>query len=381
MIPMSKWLAQNRSVEKMTWAPGLPEFIRGKLAVDGGWVEKDSATTLNTYRPPNPELGDATRATRWVEHWHKLYPDDAEHIIAWLACRVQRPEVKINHALVIGGAPKIGKDTLLEAVVWTLGEWNVRNVKLNQLVAKHNSFLQTLILRVNEARDVGEHGIIDRFRLHDHVKDMLAAPPNTLPVNEKYIPEFNIMNCLGVVITTNHRDAIYLPDDDRRHFVAFSECRSDEFPTEFWTAFWHWYEHENGFQHVAAYLSQYDLTGFNPKADPPKTEAFWAMVTADYGDEESELADAIDRLGWPNALTMDQLIAEAPALESLRAPKARRMTRRRLSWCGYVPVSNVDAKDRLWKVGDRRQIIYTRHILNIRQRQDAARVLVSGISG
>jgi hypothetical protein len=44
-----------------------------------------------------------------VKHWRAIYPDDADHIISWLAWRVQRPEVKINHALVLGGAPKIGK--------------------------------------------------------------------------------------------------------------------------------------------------------------------------------------------------------------------------------------------------------------------------------
>src|SRR5262249_58786264 len=26
-IPMSVWLAKNRSVEKLVWAPGIPEFI------------------------------------------------------------------------------------------------------------------------------------------------------------------------------------------------------------------------------------------------------------------------------------------------------------------------------------------------------------------
>jgi hypothetical protein len=63
MLAASEWLAKNRSVEAMTWAPGEPEFIRGKLAVDGGWVDKDSATSLNMYRPPpDLELGDAAQA-------------------------------------------------------------------------------------------------------------------------------------------------------------------------------------------------------------------------------------------------------------------------------------------------------------------------------
>src|SRR6516162_2466404 len=60
LIPASEWLEKNQSVEAMTWAPGEPEFVRDRLAVDGGWVPKPGATTLNTYRPPTLDLGDAT---------------------------------------------------------------------------------------------------------------------------------------------------------------------------------------------------------------------------------------------------------------------------------------------------------------------------------
>src|SRR5262249_31028700 len=159
---------------------------------------------LNYYRPPPKiELGDAAQATRWVEHWHALYPNDAEHIIAWLACRVQRPGVKINHALVLGGAPKIGKDTLLEGVAHTVGEWNFQTIKLNHLVSKNNGFLKSLIARLSEARDVSDQGTVNRYQLNDHVKEMLAAPPNTLRVNEKYINEYYVLNRAGTTDITD----------------------------------------------------------------------------------------------------------------------------------------------------------------------------------
>jgi hypothetical protein len=381
MLAASEWLAKNRSVEAMTWAPGEPEFIHGKLAVDGGWVEKDSATSLNLYRPPpDLELGDPTRATRWVEHWRAIYPDDADHIIAWLACRVQHPKEKINHALVLGGAPKIGKDTLLEAVVRTLGEWNFQNIKLSHLAGKNNSFLKALIVRLNEARDVGEQGTVDRYRLYDHMKDLLAAPPNTIRVNEKYINEYFILNRSAMVITTNYRDALYLPPDDRRHYVAFSERRGEEFPAVFWNKFWAWYE-DGGFAHVAALLYQHDLSGFDPKAEPPKTDAFRYMVSADLTSEYSDIADAIDRLKdadgqRPDALTIAELIAVAPELEWLRAVKMRRVMRRRLEDNGYAIVINPDAKtDNMWAIDGKRQAIYARAALDQTQRLIAARKL------
>ena len=64
------------------------------------------------------------KAEPWIDHVRKVFPDDADHIIRWLAHRVQRPQEKINHALVLGGAQGIGKDTLLEPVKHAVGPWN-----------------------------------------------------------------------------------------------------------------------------------------------------------------------------------------------------------------------------------------------------------------
>src|SRR5262249_56718687 len=38
MIPASKWLEQNQSVEQMTGAPGLPKRTEGRLGGGGGGV-------------------------------------------------------------------------------------------------------------------------------------------------------------------------------------------------------------------------------------------------------------------------------------------------------------------------------------------------------
>jgi len=365
-------LAKERSIESFTWDPGMPEFIPGYVVVDGGYIAKPGATTYNFYRPPpNIKLGDPAQATRWVEHWHAIYPNDADYCIDWLSCRVQRPGVKINHALVLGGAPKIGKDTLLEAIVYTLGPWNVKNIKLNHLVSRNNEFLKALIVRLSEARDVGEHGAADLYRLNDHMKDMLATPPDTIRVNEKYINEYYILNRAGMIITTNYRDALKLPAGDRRHYVTFSERRSEEFSAEYWNEFWTWYE-AGGFAHVAALLYQRDLSGFDPKAEPPKTPAFRYMVTASRGAGYNELADAIDALGNPQALTINELMVKAPGLEWLRDVPKRGALTHRITDCNYVAIDNPTAKDGLWKINDRRQTVYVHLDVPPDQRIDAA---------
>jgi hypothetical protein len=120
-VPASAWLAKHAPVEQMTWAPGLPQLVRDKLISDGGWIERKGVTVLNLYRPPTIELGDATKARPWLAHARKIYPDEASHIIKFLAHRVQRPHEKINHGLVLGGLQGIGKDTMLEPVKHAVG--------------------------------------------------------------------------------------------------------------------------------------------------------------------------------------------------------------------------------------------------------------------
>jgi hypothetical protein len=103
-IKASAWLDANQAVEQMTWCPGLPMLIEDKLVVAGtGWIDRNGVRVFNLYRPPTLPRGDASQAGPWIEHVYKVYPDDAEHIILWLAHRVQRPGEKINHALVLGG--------------------------------------------------------------------------------------------------------------------------------------------------------------------------------------------------------------------------------------------------------------------------------------
>ena len=114
-----------------------------------------------------------------------------------------------------------------------------------------------------------------------------------------------------VIITTNHKaDGIYLPADDRRHFVAWSDLTKEDFPPDYWKTLWDWYE-RGGYGHVATYLAELDISAFNPKAPPPKTNAFWDIVDASRAPEEAELADAIDQLGNPEATTLTKISSAA----------------------------------------------------------------------
>ena len=163
--------------------------------------------------------------------------------------------------------------------------------------------------RVSEAHDLGE---FNRFALYERLKAYTAAPPDGLRIDEKNLREYTIPNCCGVVITSNHQDALFLPADDRRHYVAWSELTKDSFVVDYWRPLWGWYD-AGGLGHVAAYLAELDLAKFDPKAPPPKTPAFWQIVSTGSAPEDAELADLLDKLGNPDAVTLAQLRAKADA--------------------------------------------------------------------
>jgi hypothetical protein len=201
MIKTSTWLDIHRPIHQMTWAPGLPLLIKDRVVADGGWIEKPGAVCLNLYRPPTLK-GKRGKVKPWLDHIRRIYPDDHNHIVKFLAQRVQRPSDKINHALVLGGLQGIGKDTLLEPVKHAVGPWNFAEVSPAQMMGRFNGFLKSVGLRVSEARDLGES---NRFAAYDHSKTYTAAPPDTLRVDEKNLREHAVFNCCGVIITTNYK--------------------------------------------------------------------------------------------------------------------------------------------------------------------------------
>jgi hypothetical protein len=366
-ITPCNWLDMNRSVEQMTWAPGMPLIIEDHIIAEGGWVPHKNWKTANLYRPPTLKLGNASKAGLWVDHAHKVYPSDADHIIRWFAQRVQKPQIKINHGLMLGGVPGIGKDSLLEPVKQAVGHWNFTEASPKVMMGRFNSFVKSVILRVSEICDLGD---VDRYTFYEHLKVYAAAPPDVLRCDEKNLREHSVPNCTGVIITTNHKtDGLYLPADDRRHYVAWSDLTRDDFPTVYFDELYSWYE-GGGNGHVAAYLTELDITGFNPKAPPTKTEAFWAIVDANRAPEDAELADVLDDLGNPNVVTLKQIAsrAEIEFAVWIKDRKNRRVIPHRLEQCGYVRVRNEAADDGYWKIHGARQAVYAKSTLSPQER-------------
>jgi len=107
--------------------------------------------------------------------------------------------------------------------------------------------------------------------------------------------------------------------------------------------------------------------------------AFWDIVAANNAPEDAQLADVLDAVGNPDAVTLPQLIAKASgeAAEWLMDRRNRRAVPHRMERCGYTAVRNPLAADGLWKLQGKRQTVYVKAEFAIEKQIAAARRLLA----
>jgi hypothetical protein len=257
---------------------------------------RDGIVYGNRWRDARP-VPVAGNIQPWIAHLERMIPDkrEREHVLNVMAFKVQHPNRKINHAVLHGGNPGSGKDTLWAPFFWAIGGPSLKNVSLvrnEEITSQWGYALETEVLVVNELR---QSEAKDRRALENTLKPLIAAPPEYLSVQRKGLAPYDLVNRLQVIAFSNERVAINLPSDDRRWFVIWSDAgrmTDDEGST-----IWAWLE-SGGKSAVAAWLHQRDVKAFNPGATPFLTEAKAIMVEAGMSGAESLLVDLMrNRLG------------------------------------------------------------------------------------
>jgi hypothetical protein len=247
----------------------------------------------NRWRDARPVVPtEAPDVSPWLAHLARLVPnvDEREHLLTLMAFKVQNPSVKINHGVLFAGAPGAGKDTLFAPFLWAIGGDDLVNVALvrnEEVTSQWGYALESEVLVVNELRQAEAK---DRRALENQLKPLLAAPPELLPVNRKYVAPYMSANRLLVIAFSNERIPIALPSDDRRWFVIWTGAsRMTEAES---AALWAWYK-AGGRAAVASWLHARDVSAFEPGATPMTTDAKRMMTEAGLSPVESYLVELI----------------------------------------------------------------------------------------
>ena len=257
---------------------------------------RDGIVYGNRWRDARPPAASGN-VKPWLDHVEHMLPDEKEraHVLDVMAFKLQHPNRKINHAVLHGGNPGSGKDTLWAPFFWAIGGDALRNVSLvrnEEVTSQWGYALETEILVINELR---QSEAKDRRALENTLKPLIAAPPEFLMVQRKGLAPYDLVNRLQVIAFSNERVAINLPSDDRRWFVVWSDA--PRMRDEDGAALWAWLEN-GGKSAVAAWLHARNVSAFAPGATPMLTEAKAIMVEAGMSGAESFLVDLMrNRLG------------------------------------------------------------------------------------
>ena len=305
-----------RSLVGVTYAPGEDILCAREGLVYG-----------NRWRDARPAV-TAGDVSMWLAHAERMIPDDAEraHVLDVMAYKIQHPNRKINHAVLHGGNPGSGKDTLWAPFFWAVGGDSLANVKKldnKDLSTAWGYHLECEVLIINELR---QPEASDRRALENSLKPVIAAPPEYLTIQRKGLAPYESVNRLQVVAFSNERMAITIPSNDRRWFVIWSDavCMDPAASGRIWA----WYK-AGGLASVAAWLMARDVSAFNPGAAPPMTEAKAIMVESGMSGAESFLVElmrarvgefASGVLGGPWQGVCDRLGGMAPP--GMRVPVA-----------------------------------------------------------
>ena len=122
---------------------------------EGGWIDKPGAICLNLYRPPTISRR-RRKAQPWLDHVRKIFPNDAEHIIfgSPIACSGRETRSITRWFSAVHRASARTRCSNPSSA--PSGRGTSSEVSPSQMLGRFNGFLKSVILRVSEARDLGE---------------------------------------------------------------------------------------------------------------------------------------------------------------------------------------------------------------------------------
>ena len=191
-------------------------------------------------------------------------------------------------------AEGVGKTTIFNILREILGHRYCKQVNQRQMSGEFNTWARdTLLFAIEEIAIKGNYE--KRTSAMDILKTVISE--DTICINEKndkpyYIP--NHMNGLGF---SNNSTPITITKLNRRYHII--NCIALKKPPAYYDVLYTWLEKDQGYEKIYHYLNTYDISSFNPNAEPPKTKAFYDLVDETQTPTDIELDYLYQANSWP----------------------------------------------------------------------------------
>lgn len=254
-------------VERVTYQPGGPVIINNEYNAWRGWgmpVELIKRGDVTPWRELLKFLftGHKEEHRRWFEQW--------------LAYPIQHPGVKLFQAAVFWGPQGTGK-TLVGHTMSRIYGANYTEVNERELHSNFNDWCEYKQFALGDEITGG-----DKRAVADYLKGIVTQ--KQLRINPKFVKPYVVPDCVNWLFTSNHCDAFFIEDGDRRYFII--EVKSAPREREFYRSYDKWYRSDEGAGALFYHLLHLDLEGFDPMDHAPATMSKEEMIA----DVRSELA-------------------------------------------------------------------------------------------
>lgn len=313
-----KWPMRSQ-VNSMTYKPGAEKLIN------------PSQPTKSMYNlwpgwGCEPTQGDFQPFLDLLDHLFKgCDARDRDWFLKWCAYPLQYPGTKLFTAAVIHGIKHGTGKSLVGYTLARIYGQNFTEISQNNLHAGFNGWAEAKQFVMGD--DVtGSNKRED----NDLLKKLITQ--RELRVNTKFMPEYVVPDCVNYLFTSNHPDAFFLEDGDRRFFIH--EVLTTPMDEGFYMEYMLWLD-TTGPAAVFDYLLNLELDDFNPSAPARRTvakEQMTADTRSDLGEWVFKLRaepDSVLRVG--EALVPGDLFTSAELLAVYDAGGLRKVTANGLS--------------------------------------------------
>jgi len=261
-----KWKHRSKVV-RATYLPGADRVVAGSFNCWPGWGVQPAVTSSPSTIRPWLELLDYLFSG--IDHAARTWFEQ------WLAYPLQHPGFKLYSAAVMWGLLQGTGKTLVGTTMFKIYGSNATEIGDRDLYSTHNEWAEHKQFVMADEITGG-----DKRNTADRMKSMITQ--KAIRLNPKYVPSYTVPDCINYYFTSNHPDAFFLEDADRRFFVH--EVRSTEPKTEeFYKGYIQWLD-TGGASYLFHHLLNLDLTGFNPSAHAPTTQSKKDMIDAGKSD-------------------------------------------------------------------------------------------------
>jgi hypothetical protein len=231
-----------------------------------------------------PVKGDLKLWNQLLDHlFVGAEKEDRQWFERWLAYPLQHPGTKLYSAAVIFGIHHGTGKSLIGYMMGRIYGRNFVEINKDNLTAGNYDWA--------EARQfvLGDEVTGSSKRdVNDMLKKLITQA--TFRINIKYVPTFEIRDVINYLFTSNHPDAFFMEDNERRYFIH--EVKVGPLGEDFYTAFDEWMKRGPGPSALFHHLLNLDLGDFNPHAPARKTQARSRMIA----DTKSDLGEWVARL-------------------------------------------------------------------------------------